>query len=164
MRKLTNITTKKNGDIAMIKHKKTSIIVISLIVLFALVICGLSFANGKSKPFKNMQSNEIDKIMVVSYKLKTTKLLSSDEIYDVVNYLKKVSINEDTNIVMDESQLDILGSIIVYFNDSSMKEIYFQKDIIGIDDNWYTGSVKSSTSFDELYNSLKGEEQPWNRN
>lgn len=148
----------------MIKRKKISKIVLSIIVILVFVICVFFFANGKSRPFKTMQANEIDKIMVVSYKLKTTKLLSSDEIYDVVNYLKKVSINEDSNIVMDESHLDILGTIIVYFNDSSMKEIYFQKDIIGIDGNWYEGSVKSSTSFDELYNSLKGEEQPWNRN
>ena len=148
----------------MIKRKKITIIVLSIIVILVLVICVFFLANGKSRPFKTMQANEIDKIMVVSYKLKSTKLLSSDEIYDVVNYLKKVSINEDTNIVMDESHLDILGSIIVYFNDSSMKEIYFQKDIIGIDGNWYVGSVNSSTSFDELYNSLKDEEQPWNRN
>lgn len=142
----------------------TVVLSMVLIVLLVLVICSLIFA--KSKPFKNMQINEIDKIMVVSYELKTTKLLSTDEtdeIDDVVDYLKSVSIKKDTKIVMDDKQLNIIGSIIVYFNDSSMKEIYFQKDIIGIDDNWYAGSVNSSISFHELYDSLNGEEQPWNR-
>lgn len=142
----------------------TVVLSMVLIVLLVLVICSLIFA--KSKPFKNIQINEIDKIMVVSYELKTTKLLSTDEtdeIDDVVDYLKSVSIKKDTKIVMDDKQLNIIGSIIVYFNDSSMKEIYFQKDIIGIDDNWYAGSVNSSISFHELYDSLNGEEQPWNR-
>lgn len=148
----------------MISRKKISIIVFSLIVLLVLVICGLFFANRKSKPFKNMQINEIDKIMVVSYELKTTKILLSDEIDDVVNYLKRISIKEDTNTIMDESQLNILGAITIYYKDSSMKEIYFQKDMIGIDGNWYVGSVNSSTSYNELYNSLNGEEQPWTRN
>lgn len=141
----------------------TVVLSMVLIVLLVLVICSLIFANSKSKPFKDIQINEIDKIMVVSYELKTTKLLSTDEIDDVVDYLKRVSIKKDTKIVMDENQLNIIGSIIVYFNDSSMKEIYFQKDIIGIDDNWYAGSVNSSISFHELYDSLNGEEQPWNR-
>lgn len=144
----------------------TVVLSMVLIVLLVLVICSLIFANSKSKPFKNMQINEIDKIMVVSYELKTTKLLSTDEtdeIDDVVDYLKRVSIKKDTKIVMDDKQLNIIGSIIVYFYDSSMKEIYFQKDIIGIDDNWYAGSVNSSISFHELYDSLNGEEQPWKR-
>lgn len=147
----------------MVKRRKLGIVLFVLVISVSL-ISGFALANGKTKPFKNIQVNEIDKIMAISYDLKTTKTMSSKEIDDIVRYLKNISIEEGTKIDVDVSNVNILGAIVVYFKDSSMKEIYLHEDMIAIDGNWYIGSVKGSTSFNELYDSLNGEVQPWLRN
>lgn len=154
--------------------KKSMFIILILIVLLASVIYGLSSKNESTKPFKNIKVNEIDNMMVVSDEKRTVKKWSSNEMVDVdsemvdvINYLKKISINEDNNNIIDKDYSNQIGSITIHFNDSSVKTIYFKKGILIIADNgdanWYVSNIKDSISFDKLYKSLKIEEQPFGK-